>query len=97
MLGHYSRKLGLFPIETAIHRMTGMPARKFGLKDRGEVRVGAFADLVLFDSEHVIDVGTFEDPNRPPAGFVHVFVNGTQVVRDGAHTGERPGQPLLRN
>jgi N-acyl-D-amino-acid deacylase len=76
--------------------MTGMPAKKFSLVDRGVIREGAFADLVLFDPARVIDVGTYEDPNHPPAGIHHVFVNGTRVVKDGAHTGARPGRALRR-
>ncbi len=96
VLGRYARELGLFPLEQAVHRMTGMAARKFGLRDRGVIRDGAFADLVLFDAARVIDVGTYEDPNHPPAGIAHVFVNGTRVGRDGAHTGARPGRPLRR-
>ena len=96
VLGRYARDLGLFPLEEAVRRMTGFPARKFGLRDRGEVRPGAFADLVLFDPAQIIDVGTYEDPNHPPAGIPHVFVNGTRVVRDSAHTGARPGRALRR-
>ena len=96
VLGRYARELGLFPLEEAVHRMTGMAARKFGLRGRGEVRAGAFADLVLFDPARIVDVGTYEDPNHPPAGIEQVFVNGTRVVRDGAHTGVRPGRPLRR-
>lgn len=96
VLGRYARELGLFPLEEGVHRMTGMPARKFGLRDRGAIREGAFADLVIFDAARIIDVGTYEDPNHPPAGIHHVFVNGTRAVRDGAHTGARPGRPLRR-
>jgi N-acyl-D-amino-acid deacylase len=96
VLGHYAREEGLFPLEEAIHRMTGLPARVFGLGERGVLRGGAFADLVVFDAGRIIDRGTFEDPNQYPDGIAHVFVNGTQVVRDGAHTGERPGRALRR-
>jgi N-acyl-D-aspartate/D-glutamate deacylase len=96
VLGRYARELGLFPLEEAVHRMTGLPAAKFGLEGRGGVREGAFADLVLFDPDTILDVGTFEDPNRHPAGIVHVLVNGTPVVRDGEHTGARPGRALRR-
>ncbi len=96
VLGRYARDEGLFPMEEAVHRMTGFPARVFGLGDRGVLRPGAFADLVLFDPERVLDVGTFEDPKRSPAGIPHVFVNGRQVIRDGQHTGERPGHALRR-
>jgi N-acyl-D-aspartate/D-glutamate deacylase len=96
VLGHYARDLGLFPLEDAVHRMTGMAARKFGLKNRGVVRAGAQADLVLFDPQNILDTGTFEDPNQTPAGIPHVFVNGVAVVSDGNHTGARPGQTLRR-
>ena len=96
VLGRYARDLGLFPLEEGIHRMTGFPARKFGLRDRGVIRENAAADIVIFDAARIIDVGTYEDPNHPPAGIHHVFVNGTRVVRDGAHTGARPGRPLRR-
>ena len=96
VLGRYARDLGLFPLEEGVHRMTGLPAHKFKLLDRGVIREGAFADLVLFDAARIIDVGTYEDPNHPPAGIHHVFVNGTRVVRDGVHTGARPGRPLRR-
>ncbi len=96
VLGRYARDLGLFPLEEGIHRMTGLPARKFGLHDRGVIRENSAADLVLFDEATILDVGTYEDPNHPPRGIHHVFVNGTRVVRDGAHTGERPGRPLRR-
>jgi N-acyl-D-aspartate/D-glutamate deacylase len=96
VLGHYARDLGLFPIEEAVYRMTGFSAKKFGLHDRGVIAEGKAADLVLFDPARIIDVGTYEDPNHPPAGIHHVFVNGTRVVREGAHTGARPGRPLRR-
>lgn len=96
VLGHYARDLGLFPLEEAVHRMTGLSARKFGLKDRGTIEPGAYADLVLFDPQTILDLGSFEDPNRPPVGINHVFVNGVQIVRDSAHTGARPGRGLRR-
>jgi N-acyl-D-amino-acid deacylase len=96
VLGHYARDLGLFSLEEAVHRMTGMPAAKFGLTDRGEIRVNGYADLVLFDPARVIDVGTFEDPNHYPAGIVHVFVNGRHTVADGTHRGARAGKALRR-
>ncbi len=74
----------------------GFPSRKFGLTDRGVLREGALADVVVFDPATVIDVGTYEDPKHAPAGIAHVFVNGTQVVRDGFHVGARPGRALRR-
>jgi N-acyl-D-amino-acid deacylase len=96
VLGRYAREVGLFPLEEAVHRMTALPARKFGLAGRGVVRAGAFADLVLFDPERILDAGTYEDPHRPPHGIAHVFVNGAEVVGGGAHIGARPGRVLRR-
>jgi N-acyl-D-amino-acid deacylase len=96
VLGRYARDEKLFPMEEAVHRMTGFPARKFGLEGRGGLREGAYADLVVFDPDGIIDRGSFEDPNQAPAGIAHVFVNGTQVVRDGSHIGARPGRALRR-
>lgn len=97
VLGHYARDLGLFSLEEGVYRMTGFPARKFGLTGRGLLEAGAFADIVLFDADRIIDRGTFEDPNQAPAGIAHVFVNGTHAVRDGVHSGERPGRVLRRS
>jgi len=96
VLGHYARDLGVFPLAEAVHRMTGFPARKFGLRDRGEVREGAWADLVVFDPDRVIDVGTYEDPKRPPAGIAHVLVAGRHAVANGVQTPERAGRSLRR-
>jgi len=76
--------------------MTSLPARWFGFRDRGIVRPGAFADLVLFDPAKVRDTGTFTEPARPAAGIALVMVNGRPVWRDGKHTGERPGRVLQR-
>ena len=68
VLGHYVRDVGLFPLEEAVRRMTSLPARRFGLSDRGLLKVGAYADLTLFDPETVIDRATFEQPQRPADG-----------------------------
>jgi N-acyl-D-aspartate/D-glutamate deacylase len=68
VLGHYARDEGVLPLAEAVHRMTGFPAEKFQLKDRGVIRVGAFADLVLFDPAKIRDTATFDDPHRPAAG-----------------------------
>jgi N-acyl-D-aspartate/D-glutamate deacylase len=97
VLGHYAREAGVLSMEEATHRMTGMSARRFGLEDRGELRPGAFADLVLFDLARIADVATYAEPHQPPAGIARVFVNGTEVVRDGAHTGARPGRTLRKH
>jgi N-acyl-D-amino-acid deacylase len=96
VLGHYARELGLLTMEDAVYRMTGMPAQKFGLSDRGVLRAGASADLVIFDPVTVIDTGTFNDPKRYPAGIAYVFVNGVAVVANGRHTKARPGRALRR-
>lgn len=96
VLGHYARDEHVLSMAEAIHRMTGMPAKKFGLAGRGELRAGAIADLVLFDPERVIDRGTFEDPKQTPAGISRVYVNGRLTVKDGKPTGVRAGRVLRR-
>ncbi len=97
VLGHYARDLGLFPLETAVHKMTGLTARTFGLKDRGVVREGAFADLTLFDPDTVGEAGTFARPIQAAHGIDTVIVNGAVVWRRGAPSGARPGRVLARN
>ena len=96
VLGHYVREEGVLDLPTAIHRMTGMPAAKFRLVDRGVVRASAFADLVVFDSARIRDTATYDDPRRFPEGIRAVYVNGVAVARDGAHTGARAGRALHR-
>lgn len=96
ILGKYVREEGVISLTDAIWRMTGFPARKFGLKDRGAIRKNAFADIVLFDPDTVIDRATYDDPRRGPAGMPHVIVNGQFVVRDGKHTHARAGRAVRR-
>jgi N-acyl-D-amino-acid deacylase len=96
VLGHYCREVGLFSLEEAVRRMTSLPARWFGFRDRGVVRTGAFADLVVFDAETVRDCASFTDPAQPAAGIALVVVNGRAVWQDGRHTGGRPGRVLAR-
>lgn len=96
VLGHYARDEGVLSMEEAVHRMTGASAARFGLRDRGLLRPGAFADIVIFDPSRIADCATPDDPCRPPLGIRSVFVNGAEVVRDGAHTGARPGRALRR-
>lgn len=96
VLGHYSRDEGLLELADAIHRMTGMCADRFGFVDRGAIRPGAFADLVLFDPATIIDTGTYLDPTTVPEGIHGVWVNGERVVADGAVTGNRPGRVVRR-
>lgn len=97
VLGHYARDENVLPLEEAIHRMTGLSADVFGLHERGYVRAGAFADLVVFDPTEIIDRGTFDDPNRYPEGIRHVFVNGVEVADGEKATGAFPGRALRRH
>lgn len=94
VLGHYARDLGVLSLEEAVHRMTGLPASVFGFADRGVVRAGAYADLVIFDPATVKDSATFTDPKQPAAGIHLVMVNGEPVWAMGGSTGARPGRPL---
>jgi N-acyl-D-amino-acid deacylase len=96
VLGHYARDLGLFPLETAVHKMTGLTARTFGLPDRGVLKEGAYADLTVFDPATVGEAATFARPIAPAHGIDAVIVNGAIVWRDGAATGARPGRVLRR-
>ncbi len=94
VLARYWRDQRLLSIEQAVHKMTGLPAKKLGLKNRGIIRVGAKADLVIFNHKTVTDRATYEDPHRYPAGIEHVFVNGRLVIKGGEHTGSLPGRVL---
>lgn len=96
VLGHYVRELGLIPLEHAVHRMTGLSATNFGLRDRGHLRAGAFADIVIFDPQTVGDQATFDAPLRRSTGIEHVFVNGRLGFTDGAVSAERRGRVLRR-
>ena len=96
VLGHYGRLLGLFPLETAVYKMTGLTAKNFGLKDRGVLREGAYADITLFDAETIDEAATYAAPIAPARGIEVVIVNGAMVWRDGQATGARPGRVLHR-
>lgn len=96
VLGHYARDRGLFPLETAVHKMTGLTARRFGLPDRGLVRAGHAADLVVFDAEAVADRATFENPTALSAGINAVFVNGTLACEGGRTVDAHAGRVLRR-
>ena len=97
VLGHYARGLGLFPLETAVYKMTGLTARTFGLKDRGVIREGAYADLCVFDAATVDEAATFARPIQPAKGIEAVIVNGAITWRGGKPTGARPGRVLRRS
>jgi len=92
VLGKYSREEGIVTLEEAVRRMTSFPAENIGIRDRGRLAGGFFADIVVFDPATVQDHATFEDPHHYATGVHHVFVNGEQVVANGEHTGATPGR-----
>jgi N-acyl-D-aspartate/D-glutamate deacylase len=96
MLGQFVREEALLSLQDAVRRMTGAPAARLGLADRGLLRDGYAADLVVFDPARVRAVATYDDPRRFPEGIEHVVVNGTLVVDGGRHTGATPGRALRR-
>jgi N-acyl-D-aspartate/D-glutamate deacylase len=96
VLGDYVRDRGVLTLETAVAKLTSVPAARLGLRDRGVLREGAFADIVVFDAERIADRATYDEPDRHPSGIDHVLVNGVLAVRDGAATSERAGR-LLRD
>jgi len=96
VLGRYVRDLKLLSIEEAVRRMTSLPAQTFHLEDRGVIKPGAFADIVLFDPAKVNDAATFSDPHHYAEGFSDVIVNGGVVIREGKLTELRSGGPLRR-
>lgn len=94
VLARYVRELKVLSLEEAVRRMTSMPADQVGQTDRGRIRVGAFADITVFNAETIQDRATFLDPHQYPFGIAQVIINGVPVIRDGAFTGERPGRVL---
>lgn len=96
VLGHFSRDVGLFPLHTAVHKMTGMSAARFGLTERGQIREGHWADLVLFDAEKVRDVADFNAPQQAAEGIDGVWVNGVLSYQQGGANGQRAGVFLPR-
>jgi N-acyl-D-amino-acid deacylase len=95
VLGKYVRDERILTLEDAIRKMTGAVAERLRVRDRGQVREGFFADLVLFDPATITDHATFTDPHQLSTGVEWVFVNGTPVVKDGAHTSATPGKALF--
>lgn len=95
-IGVYARDRGVVTLEHAIRSMTSLPAMVFDMPDRGVIREGGIADIVVFDLQAVDDVAEFTDPHHYSEGMVHVFVNGVAAIRDGAFTGERPGRVLRK-
>jgi N-acyl-D-aspartate/D-glutamate deacylase len=96
VLGHFVRERKLLPLSTAVYKMTGLPAERLGLRDRGRIAAELAADLVLFDPEAVADTATFESPRSFPKGILLVMVNGRIAAQDGRPTAERPGRVLRR-
>jgi len=92
VLGHYVRDLQLLSLEQAVHRASGLPATNLSLRDRGFLREGYFADVLVFDPDTIQDHATFEKPHQYSTGMEKVFVNGELVFDDGEHTGALPGQ-----
>ena len=95
-MGYYSRDKGLFSLETAVNKMTGLTAAEFGFEDRGVIQEGAFADITLFDPGLVRDRATFEEPTLRAEGIHAVIVNGVSVWENNEPTGQRPGHVLRR-
>lgn len=96
VLGHYARDLGLFSLEAAVRKMTGHTAAVFGLIDRGVIRAGAWADLVLFDPDRVRDAATYDAPTLPAEGILETWVNGQSAFAAGAATAARAGRLVTR-
>lgn len=96
VLGHYVRELRLLSLEDAIRKMTSLPAQTFGFRDRGMVREGFAADLLIFHEKAIADTATFDKPHQFPVGLSYVVVNGELVFADGRMTGARPGVALVR-
>ena len=92
MLGKYVREERVLPLEDAVRKMTSAVADRLGLRDRGVLRVGCYADIIIFDPATIGDRATFEDPHQLSVGVRDVWINGAQVLRDGRHTGAMPGQ-----
>jgi N-acyl-D-aspartate/D-glutamate deacylase len=94
ILGRYVREAGVLTLEEAVHKMTGMPAARVGMSDRGLLREGMFADITVFDPQSVIDRATFEMPNQYPEGIRYVLVNGQISVDDGKRASALAGRVI---
>jgi len=94
VLGKYSRGEKVIPMKEAVRRLSGLPATNLGLDHRGFLKEGMFADVVVFDPVTIADRATYEKPHQYAVGVKHVFVNGVQVLKDGEHTGAKPGRAL---
>ena len=97
VLGRYLGKDGIGSLERAVYKMTGLSAAQIGIKNRGIIKPGAFADLVLFDPVNIIDKATYENPQQRSRGIHSVWINGKRVLDQGKSTGVLPGRVLLKN
>lgn len=97
ILGQYVREERLLSLESAVHKMTGLPAQRLGLTDRGLVKTGYFADLAIFDPATIADRSTYQESRRYPLGIEHVLINGQWVVAHGQYTGRLAGRPLTKH
>jgi len=94
VLGYYVRERRAMTLEAAVHKMSGLPARKLGLGDRGVLRAGAVADVVVFDPDAVRDRADFDNPHQYPDGIPHVVVSGVHTIRDGEQSGQMGGRAV---
>jgi N-acyl-D-amino-acid deacylase len=94
LLGKYVREEQVISLQEAIHRLSGLPATILGLDHRGFIKEGMYADVVVFDPAKIADRATFEKPHQYAVGMKYVFVNGVEVLKDGEHTGAKPGRAL---
>jgi N-acyl-D-amino-acid deacylase len=92
LLGKYVRDEHVIPLEEAIRKLTSFPAANLRIRDRGQIAPGYFADIVVFDPKSIADHATYEQPHQYATGVRYVWVNGVQVLKDGEHTGQKPGR-----
>ena len=92
VIGKYTRDEKLMSLQEAIRKLAKLPANNLKLQKRGELKVGCYADIVIFDPTKVKDNATFDKPHQYSDGMIHVFLNGVQVLKDGEHTGAKPGR-----
>ena len=96
VIGRYSRDRKVLSLQDAIYKMTGFPASRFGLKNRGVIREGAAADIVIFDYSKIRDLADYSNPRQYPVGIKDIFVNGVRTMENGALTGKRSGRALIK-
>jgi N-acyl-D-amino-acid deacylase len=92
LLGKYVREEQVIPMEEAIHKLSGLPAQKLKINNRGLLKEGYYADVVVFDANTITDVATFTAPHQYAEGVIYVMVNGQLVIKEGVHTGKMPGK-----